>query len=282
MRTTPLAGWSVTTNEVPLNPPLKDDDGNAITKTIGSVTWKANPGNRIAPGQYLDFPLSLGPFPDDVDVIRMPAVQTYDNGKVVNWADPPAADGSEARAPRPVGLADRGDHAATARRPDATATPAEPPPPTTPPPAGWAGRACSSARSASASAAARCCAAVGWGSRTDAPRGGARAGRGAALLLAPLPRGRTASSKQQPGRRRERRHAAARVSLTFNEDVQPGFTVITLIGPTARTTTRGNVTETDHDGQVGALPLGPAGCTRSATGSCPPTGTRCRARSRSR
>ncbi len=101
VRTTPIAGWTVTTSEVALNPPLKDDDGNAITKTIGSVTWKANPGNKIAPGQYLDFPLSLGPFPDNVDVIRMPAVQTYDNGTVVNWADPPNADGSEPEHPTP-------------------------------------------------------------------------------------------------------------------------------------------------------------------------------------
>jgi uncharacterized protein YcnI len=101
VRTTPIAGWTVTTSEVALNPPLKDDDGNAITKTIGSVTWKANPGNKIAPGQYLDFPLSLGPFPDNVDVIRMPAVQTCDNGTVVNWADPPNADGSEPEHPAP-------------------------------------------------------------------------------------------------------------------------------------------------------------------------------------
>ncbi len=101
VRTTPIAGWTATPNEITLNPPLKDDDGNQITKTIGSVTWKANPGSKIAPGQYLDFPLSLGPFPDDVDAIRMPAVQTYDNGQVVNWADPPNADGSEPEHPAP-------------------------------------------------------------------------------------------------------------------------------------------------------------------------------------
>ncbi len=127
VRTTPLAGWSVTTNEIALNPPLKDDDGNAITKTIGSVTWKANPGNKIAPGQYFDFPLSLGPFPDNVDVIRMPAAQTYDNGTVVNWADPPNADGSEGEHPAPsvsLTAATTGDsHGGMS----ATAAPAEPP-----------------------------------------------------------------------------------------------------------------------------------------------------------
>ena len=112
VRTTPIAGWTATPNEVTLNPQRKDDDGNAITKTVGSVTFKANPGTRIGPGQYMDFPLSLGPFPADVDVLQMPAAQTYDNGKVVNWADPPNADGSEPEHPAPsVTLAAAtGDH----------------------------------------------------------------------------------------------------------------------------------------------------------------------------
>ena len=51
----------------------------------------------------------------------------------------------------------------------------------------------------------------------------------------------------------------ATVSLTFNEDVQPGFTVITLIGPDGKDYHRGDVTETDQTVAVGALPLGPAG-----------------------
>jgi len=125
VRTTPIAGWTATPNEVTLNPPLKDDDGNAITKTVGSVTFKANPGTRIGPGQYLDFPLSLGPFPADVDTLQMPTVQTYDNGKVVNWADPPNADGSEPEHPAPsVSLgAATGDHHGGM----ATAAPADPP-----------------------------------------------------------------------------------------------------------------------------------------------------------
>ena len=49
------------------------------------------------------------------------------------------------------------------------------------------------------------------------------------------------------------------VSLTFNEDVQPGFTVITLIGPDGKDYHSGDVTETDQTVKVDALPLGPAG-----------------------
>ncbi len=51
----------------------------------------------------------------------------------------------------------------------------------------------------------------------------------------------------------------SRVSLTFNEDVQAGFTVMTLIGPDGKDYHSGNVTETDETVTVGALPLGPAG-----------------------
>lgn len=49
------------------------------------------------------------------------------------------------------------------------------------------------------------------------------------------------------------------VSLTFNEDVQAGFTVMTLIGPDGKDYHSGNVTETDETVTVNALPLGPAG-----------------------
>lgn len=49
------------------------------------------------------------------------------------------------------------------------------------------------------------------------------------------------------------------VSLTFNEDVQAGFTVVTLIGPDGKDYHSGDVTETDETITVGALPLGPAG-----------------------
>ena len=99
----PIAGWTVTPNEVTLNPPLKDDDGNAITKTVGSVTLKANPGNRIGPGQYLDFPLSLGPFPDNVDVIRMPAVADLRQREGRQLGRPAQRRRLRARAPGAVG-----------------------------------------------------------------------------------------------------------------------------------------------------------------------------------
>jgi uncharacterized protein YcnI len=101
VRTTPLPGWTATTSKVPLNPPVQDD-GRTITETVGSVTWTAAPGTRIEPGQFLDFPLSLGPLPDDADQIVLPATQTYDDGEVVNWNEPMGPNGAEPEHPAPV------------------------------------------------------------------------------------------------------------------------------------------------------------------------------------
>jgi methionine-rich copper-binding protein CopC len=53
--------------------------------------------------------------------------------------------------------------------------------------------------------------------------------------------------------------APQKVSLTFNEPVQPGFTVITVIGPNGDDYHSGQVSEVDDTVTVGVLPLGPAG-----------------------
>jgi uncharacterized protein YcnI len=100
VRTTPIPGWTAAVAKTTLNPPAQVN-GNAVTEAIGSVTWTANPGVRINPGEYLDFPLSLGPLPTGVGQIAIPAVQTYDNGEVVSW-DQPSTGGAEPERPAPV------------------------------------------------------------------------------------------------------------------------------------------------------------------------------------
>jgi methionine-rich copper-binding protein CopC len=49
------------------------------------------------------------------------------------------------------------------------------------------------------------------------------------------------------------------VSLTFNEPLQPGFTVITVIGPDGNDYHSGDPAEVDDTVSVSVLPLGPAG-----------------------
>lgn len=100
VRTTPMPGPTATTAKVPLDPPVQSH-GRTLTETVGSVTWTAAPGTRIEPGQYLDFPLSLGRLPD-IDVLVLPATQTYDDGEVVAWNEPPAADGAAPEHPAPA------------------------------------------------------------------------------------------------------------------------------------------------------------------------------------
>jgi uncharacterized protein YcnI len=121
VRTSPLAGWTATTTEAPLNPPVQSGE-RMLDKAVRTVTWTAAPGTRIGPGEFLDFPLSLGPLPTGVDELALPAVQTYDDGEVVAWNQPMNPDGSEPEWPAPtVALgpaAASGDHhAATAASP---------------------------------------------------------------------------------------------------------------------------------------------------------------------
>lgn len=100
VRTSPVPGWTATMVTAPLNPPV-ERNGRTITETVRTVTWTADPGARIGPGEFLEFPLSLGPLPTDTDRLVLPAVQTYDDGEVVAWNEPPV-EGAEPQRPAPV------------------------------------------------------------------------------------------------------------------------------------------------------------------------------------
>ena len=73
-----------------------------LKEAVGTVVWTANPGVRIGPSEFGEFEVSGGPLPANADKLVMPAVQTYDNGKVVSWIDQPAANGAEPEHPAPV------------------------------------------------------------------------------------------------------------------------------------------------------------------------------------
>lgn len=103
VRTTPVPGWTATMVKAPLPTPIQSH-GRTITEAVRTVTWTAAPATRIGPGEFVEFPLSLGPLPEDADRILLPAVQTYDDGEVVAWDQPAAADGSEPERPAPVVL----------------------------------------------------------------------------------------------------------------------------------------------------------------------------------
>jgi periplasmic copper chaperone A len=101
VRTSPIPGWTATTTTAQLNPPI-ESHGRTITEAVRTITWTAAPGTRIGPGEFAEFPLSLGPLPTGTDRLVLPAVQTYDDGEVVAWDQQPTADGAEPERPAPV------------------------------------------------------------------------------------------------------------------------------------------------------------------------------------
>jgi uncharacterized protein YcnI len=95
----PVPGWKYTVEKTKLNPPIKVH-GEDVTEAVSKITWT---GGLIRPGEYENFPVSAGPLPEDADSLQFRALQTYQNGEVVRWIQPPVAEGQpEPERPAPV------------------------------------------------------------------------------------------------------------------------------------------------------------------------------------
>lgn len=105
--TKPVPGWTAQVAMTHLATPVRMAK-ETITDAVQSVTWTAQPGTSIAPGEFQEFSVVVEGLPTNTDELVMPAVQTYDNGDVVNWtAPPPAAGAAKPEHPAPhVALAD--------------------------------------------------------------------------------------------------------------------------------------------------------------------------------
>ncbi|TDV50865.1 YcnI family protein [Actinophytocola oryzae] len=99
-RTKPMPGWTAQINKVTLDKPVKVHNAE-VKEAVGSVVWTAS-GTRIAPGEFQEFELSVGPLPDNTDQLMMPAIQTYDDGTVVAWDQPTKEGEEEPEHPAPV------------------------------------------------------------------------------------------------------------------------------------------------------------------------------------
>ncbi|MEU6238790.1 YcnI family protein [Kitasatospora sp. NPDC047058] len=101
VRTLPMPGWTATIEKSKLDKPIKVH-GNDVNEAVSKITWTADAGTKIAPGQFQEFRVSLGPLPTDTDKLVFKALQSYDNGDVVRWIDE-AKDGQpEPAKPAPV------------------------------------------------------------------------------------------------------------------------------------------------------------------------------------
>jgi len=94
----PMPGWTAQVDKTKLATPIKSDDGD-VTEAVSKITWS---GGTIAPGQFQEFDVSLGPLPKDTDQLVFKALQTYSNGEVVRWIDLPQPGGAEPEHPAPV------------------------------------------------------------------------------------------------------------------------------------------------------------------------------------
>ncbi|WP_420716081.1 YcnI family protein [Mycobacterium sp. 94-17] len=87
-RTESLPGWAARL------------DRDAASGTVRSVTWTATLNGGIGPDQFGLFRLSVK-LPD-ADTVSFPATQTYADGTVVKWDQPPLPDGGEPEHPAPM------------------------------------------------------------------------------------------------------------------------------------------------------------------------------------
>ncbi|MFJ4697530.1 MULTISPECIES: YcnI family protein [unclassified Streptomyces] len=96
----PVPGWTVKVTQAKLDKPV-EMHGEKVTEAPSKITWTAE-GKGVEPGQFQQFPLSLGPLPEDADQLVFKALQTYSDKEVVRWIEEPKSDGSEPDDPAPV------------------------------------------------------------------------------------------------------------------------------------------------------------------------------------
>lgn len=96
----PVPGWTATVDTEKLATPVKTSDGT-ITEAPVHVTWTAQAGTQITPGQFQDFTLSTEGVPSTGKIV-FPVHQFYSDGSVVNWTQPTPASGAEPEHPVPT------------------------------------------------------------------------------------------------------------------------------------------------------------------------------------
>ena len=101
VNTQPVPGWSATLTRTQLDPPVTDDDGKEVTQAVSVVDFVADPGTGIGPGEFQEFALSAGPFPDAAS-LSFSVVQTYSDGTESAWIDPTVEGQPAPEHPAPV------------------------------------------------------------------------------------------------------------------------------------------------------------------------------------
>ena len=96
----PHPGWTAEVHKKTLAQPLQTDDG-PVGQVVSDVVFTAQaPQAAIAPGQFDEFSLLVGPLPN-VPALAFPANQTYSDGEVVAWNQSAAPGAPEPEHPAP-------------------------------------------------------------------------------------------------------------------------------------------------------------------------------------
>jgi periplasmic copper chaperone A len=99
-RTQMIPGWTVIRTTTDLAEPL-ESGGEEIRSYVSVIEFRAEAGGGIAPGEFQEFALSGGPFPD-VEELAFPAVQVYSDGSESAWIEPTVDGQAEPERPVPV------------------------------------------------------------------------------------------------------------------------------------------------------------------------------------
>ncbi|MCW2698264.1 MAG: uncharacterized protein JWR62_3349 [Modestobacter sp.] len=100
LRAQPVPGWTVTLTKAQLTPPVEAGD-EQVTEAVSVVEFRAEPGSGVAPGQFQEFALSGGPFPE-TEALTFNVVQAYSDGTEAAWIEPTVEGQPEPQRPAPV------------------------------------------------------------------------------------------------------------------------------------------------------------------------------------
>lgn len=104
VRYRPVPGWTAEVTKTHLATPVRDGKNLEVSDPVTKIVWTAQPGAGLAKGdeQFQEFEITASNLPSNVGVLELPAVQTYDNGKVVNWNQSSTPGGAEPDNPAPT------------------------------------------------------------------------------------------------------------------------------------------------------------------------------------
>ncbi|MBM0260814.1 YcnI family protein [Micromonospora sp. 4G55] len=98
--TMPVPGWTVAVQKRKVDPPI-EVHGSQLTEAVSKLTWTASGDAAVKPGQFQEFPVSMGPLPQ-VDRMVFKTLQTYSDGNVARWIEEPTPGAEEPENPAPV------------------------------------------------------------------------------------------------------------------------------------------------------------------------------------